>query len=1065
MLRLVPVAVLASLLALSSAAPRMTLAGQASAGGSGISYNREIRPILVEHCFSCHGADSGSRQADLRLDRRENAIESGAIVPADSDSSPVIDRIFSDDPEVVMPPPATKKPLSAQQKELLTQWIATGAEYEPHWSFIPPVKPSLPSVTNEAWPRNEIDRFILAGLEAAGLEPAPEADRRSLARRAALDLTGLPPDPVALEAFVADPRPDAYEAYVDALLTSPAWGEHRGRHWLDYARYADTHGIHFDNEREMWTFRQWVIQAFNDNLPFDEFTTLQLAGDLVDLGAAASRQDVLDAKIGSGFNRCNITTNEGGVIADEYIVLYARDRTETTATVWMGLTAGCAVCHDHKFDPFSMKDFYALSAFFNNTTQAAKDGNVKDTPPILPVPRAEDGPRFVELETTLVAAQTAVATRRKEARAVFEAFVAAATPESISAALPQDTPLVRLPATALTAGRAGVEMIGKQSELPLAEKAGLVTGPDGAPALLLEGKAAEIATAGDFEYDQPFTVGLWLRVPGIDSAYAVVARLDEPAEYRGWDLWVQGRRVAMHLAHSWPEDAFKVVAESQLPADVWTYVTLTYDGSGAAEGVRIYYDGILQPLKIENNRFQKHTIRTQAPFTIGSRTPGSPAHGVGLTDLTIHGRSFSAAEVEGFAKAGVLGRLAELPVEQRSAAAAGLYDWWLGSHDEAFGAASRRVADLAGERVAMLSRGSIAHVMNEKPGEPTAAILDRGEYDRPKGQVPADTPEVLPPFPADLPRNRLGLAEWLLRPEHPLTARVTVNRFWQEVFGTGLVRTSGDFGITGELPSHPELLDWLAVDFREHGWDVKRLFRHVVTSAAYRQSVGITPEKLAADRDNRLLSRGPRYRLDAEVIRDQALAVSGLLVRRLGGPSVKPYQPDGVWTAVAMPESNTKKYVAGSGDDLYRRSLYWFWKRSAPPTSLDIFNAPSREVCVVRRDRTNTPLQALVTLNDPQFVEAARALADAAVAHSTDDRVRLDFVSRRLLARPLAADEQALVLTTLADLAAAYRGDPAAASQLVAVGESKPVSVDAPTLAAWTMLVNELMNLDEVLCK
>jgi len=320
------------------------------AAAAEISFNRDIRPILVEHCFSCHGADSGSRQADLRLDRRDDAIEFGAIAAGDPDSSPMLDRVFSDDPEEVMPPPATKKPLSAAQKELLTQWIAAGAEYEPHWSFIPPVKPSLPPVTNQAWGRNEIDRFILAGLEAAGLEPAPEADRRSLARRVALDLTGLPPDPVAVEAFVADPRPEAYEAYVDALLTSPAWGEHRGRYWLDYARYADTHGIHFDNEREMWTFRQWVIQAFNDNLSFDEFTTLQLAGDLVDLGGDASPDDRLDARIGSGFNRCNVTTNEGGVIDEEYVVLYARDRTETTATVWMGLTAGCAVCHDHKFD-------------------------------------------------------------------------------------------------------------------------------------------------------------------------------------------------------------------------------------------------------------------------------------------------------------------------------------------------------------------------------------------------------------------------------------------------------------------------------------------------------------------------------------------------------------------------------------------------------------------------------------------------------------------------------------------------------------------------------------------
>jgi hypothetical protein len=1065
MLRLVSVAVLAGLLVFGLTSFGPTLASPSAAGTAEISFNRDIRPILVEHCFSCHGADSGSRQADLRLDRRDDAIEFGAIVAGDPDSSPMLDRVFSDDPEEVMPPPATKKPLSAAQKELLTQWIAAGAEYEPHWSFIPPVKPPLPPVANEAWPRNEIDRFILAGLQAAGLEPAAEADRRTLARRAALDLTGLPPEPAAVEAFVADSRPDAYERYVDLLLTSPAWGEHRARHWLDYARYADTHGIHFDNEREMWTFRQWVIEAFNADMPFDEFTTLQLAGDLIDLGPAASLDDQLAARIGSGFNRCNVTTNEGGVIDEEYVVLYARDRTETTATVWMGLTAGCAVCHDHKFDPFSMKDFYALSAFFNNTTQAAKDGNVKDTPPILPVPRPEDRQEFTVLEAAVATARAAVAARREEARSSFAAFVANVTPESIRAELPQDTPLVQLPVGVVSERGIGVELLGKQSELPLADKAAVAAGPHGGPALTLAGKAAEIATAGDFEFDQPFTVGLWLRVPGIDSAYAVVARMDEPAQYRGWDLWVQGRRVAMHLSHAWPEDAFKVVAETQLPADVWTYVTLTYDGTGTAEGVKVYYDGVQQQLKIENNKFKKHTIRTQVPLTVGSRTPGSPAHGVSVTDLAIHGRAFSAVEVEGLAKAGSLSRLAELPAAERPAAAAGLFDWWLGSQDEPYIAASRRLADLNGKRTELLRRGSIAHVMNEKPGVPMAAILDRGEYDRPKEQVTADTPEVLPPYPDDLPRNRLGLAKWLLRPEHPLTARVTVNRFWQEIFGTGLVRTAGDFGITGELPSHPELLDWLAVDFREHGWNVKRLFRQFVTSAAYRQAAVMTPEKLADDRDNRLVSRGPRYRLDAEIIRDQALAASGLLVRKLGGPSVKPYQPDGVWAAVAMPESNTRKYVAGSGDELYRRSLYWFWKRSAPPTSLDIFNAPSREVCVVRRDRTNTPLQALVTLNDPQFVEAARALADAALAWSTNDSLRLDFIARRLLARPLEADEQELVLATLAELSAHYRADPGAAADLVAVGASKPQASEPATLAAWTMLVNQLMNLDEVLCK
>jgi len=1040
-------------------------AGTVAAAESAVSYNRDIRPILVENCFSCHGSDSGSREADLRLDRRDDAIEYGAIVAGDPDSSVMLDRIYSDDPEEVMPPPELKKTLTAEQKDLLTRWIKEGAEYEPHWSFIPPTKPEPPAVEDEGWIKNPIDRFILARLEADGLGPAPEADRRTLARRAALDVTGLPPDPAAVEAFVADARPDAYERYLDTLFASPAWGEHRGRHWLDYARYADTHGIHFDNEREMWTFREWVIDAFNDNLPFDRFTELQLAGDLVDLGPEADPAAVLEARIGSGFNRCNMTTNEGGIIDEEYIVLYARDRTETTATVWMGLTAGCAVCHDHKFDPVSMKDFYALSAFFNNTTQQARDGNVKDTPPVVPVPRPEDVSRLAELEQAAPVARRSVAERRDGARPAFEAFLARLTEASLRAVLPPDTPLVSLPLAEGEGTKTHVSLLGKETDLPLAEATRWQAGPAGRPAITLDGKAAEIATAGDFEQDQPFTVSCWIKPPAVDSAYAVVARMDVAAAYRGWDLWVQGRRAAMHLINAWPGDAFKVVAEAQLPADAWTFVTLTYDGSGSPEGVAIYYDGRRQKLKVENNRFKRTTVRTTAPLTVGSRTPGDAAHGVGLADLTILGRALSEADVGGISRADTLAELVRLPPDDRAEAAAGLYDWWLGAFDEAFISATATLADIEREIAAIKARGTIAHVMNEKPGMPTAHMLDRGEYDKPTEQVTADTPEALPPFPDDLPRNRLGLAKWLLLPEHPLTARVTVNRFWQEVFGTGLVRTAGDFGITGELPSHPELLDWLAVDFREHGWDVKRLFRQMLTSNAYRQAATVTPGKIAADRDNRLLSRGPRFRMDAEMIRDQALAASGLLVEKLGGPSVKPYQPPGVWAAVAMPESNTKSYVAGTGADLYRRSLYWFWKRSAPPTSLDIFNAPSREICTVTRERTNTPLQALVTLNDPQFVESARALADLALGHPGDETARINFIARRLLARPLQSDEHAIAAASLADLSAYYSLHPGDAADLVAVGESPPRAADLPQLAAWTMLVNQLMNLDEVLCK
>jgi hypothetical protein len=764
-----------------------------------VLFNRDIRPILAENCFPCHGPDSAARKAGLRLDRREVAVKIGAIVPGKTDESELVSRVFSGDPAERMPPPASHKQLTAAQKDLLRRWIAAGAEYQPHWALIAPVRPQPPPVTNPAWGRNPIDAFVLSALQQRGLQPAPEADRRTLARRLSLDLTGLPPAPAEVEAFVKDPSPAAYENLVDRLLASPRWGEHRGRYWLDAARYADTHGIHFDNYREMWSYRDWVIEAFNRDLPFDRFTIEQLAGDL--LPDATPEQ-----RVASGFNRCNITTNEGGAIAEEYLVLYARDRTETTARVWLGLTAGCAVCHDHKFDPLTQKEFYQMSAFFNNTTQGAMDGNVKDTPPVLFLPA--------------------------------------------------------------------------------------------------------------------------------------------PADRRRWPA------LAKELA-----DAKRQVEERK-------------------------------------------------------KKPG-------------------------------------------------------GDLDKSYQELTARVAALEKEEAAAKARGTAAHVMQERNEPARAFLLYRGEYDKRREPLTAETPALLPPMPADLPKDRLGFARWLLRPEQPLTARVAVNRFWQEVFGAGLVRTAEDFGVNGELPSHPELLDWLAVEFRESGWDVKKLFRLLVTSAAYRQAAVATPEKLEKDPQNRLLSRGPRFRMDAEMVRDYALAAGGLLVAKIGGPSVKPYQPDGVWEAVAMMESNTRNYQRDHGESLYRRSMYTFWKRAAPPASMDIFNAPSRETCTVRRERTNTPLQALVTLNDPQFVEAARHLAESALREGgATAESRLDFAARRLLARSFRPEESTSVLATLGKLLDHYRAHPEQAKDLLAVGEAKvDPAPDAATLAAWTMLMNQLLNLDEVLNK
>ena len=1023
-------------------------------------YNHDIRPILADNCFACHGPDSASRKANLRLDRREAAVEMNAIVPGKPDESEILKRIVSHDPEERMPPPATKKSVTPAQLATLTQWISAGAEYQSHWSLIAPRRGELPVVKNAGWVRNPIDRFILARLEQAGLTPVAEADRRTLARRLSLDLTGLPPEPALVESFVSDKDDNAYEKLVDKLLASPQWGEQRGRYWLDAARFADTHGIHIDNYREIWAYRDEVIAAFNRNQPFDQFTLEQLAGDLLPNPTVGQR-------IASGFNRCNITTSEGGAIDEEYLVLYTRDRTETVGSVWLGLTVGCAVCHDHKFDPISQREFYSLSAFFNNTTQRAMDGNVKDTPPILRVPLPSDRPRLEELEQQMAQAKQDLETRRGAAQKTFDTWLAAKQGTTPALELPTKSLYVH---ASLSEGQGKVTQVSvdnKPQKVALAESASWQPGPSGSKALQPQGAALSLDGVGDFDSDQPFTCSAWIYTSPNDSNGTVCARMDNTQGFRGWDFWVQRRQFGTHIVHRWPDNALKVVAANQAPANTWVHVAVSYDGSGKASGVHVYYDGVEQQTAVEADQLSEST-RNSVPLRVGQRHTAQPLSGTAIQDLRIYKRALTKAEVTSLAKATqFVGFLAKPAAKRTEAEKQQLYQWWLGTHDDQYEAIAAQLTRAEKQRNDLSRRGTIAHVMQEKPAPPMAYILHRGAYDQRRDEVKPATPQALPALPAALPRNRLGLAQWLLLPENPLTARVTVNRFWQELFGAGLVRTAGDFGIAGEAPSHPELLDWLAVDFRESGWDVKRLYKLMVMSAAYRQSAVATPEKLEADPANRLLSRGPRFRMDAEMVRDCALATSGLLVPKIGGPSVKPYQPPGVWEAVAMLESNTHTYKRDSGEALYRRSMYTFWKRSAPPALMDIFNAPSRESCTVRRERTNTPLQALATLNDPQFVEAARGLAQRALKDGgATPRERIDYVYLRLLSRTPRDEERSVVEASLAELLAYYRDHLDDAKKLLAVGESKrDEALDPATHAAWTMLANQLMNLDEVLNK
>ena len=1028
-----------------------------------IRYNRDVRPILAENCFACHGPDSAARKAELRLDKftEATALKGGVtpIVPGKPEASEVVRRITGQGP--LMPPPVGHKSLTAAQIAVLKRWIADGAVYEQHWAYTAPKRAALPVVKDAAWVRNPIDRFVLARLEKAGLKPAPEADRRTLARRVSLDLTGLPPDPADVEQFVNDKSPKAYEKMVDKFLASPQWGEHRAKYWLDAARYADTNGIHIDNYREIWAYRDWVIKAFNKNMPFDQFTIEQIAGDLLPT-------PTLDQRIATGFNRCNITTNEGGAITEEYAVLYARDRTETTSAVFLGSTLNCTVCHDHKFDPFTQKDFYSMSALFNNTTQPIMDGNISNTPPVMLVPREEDRPRFDAATTELAAAKKEADARKAAALTDFEAWLGKADAQTFAGDVPTDG--MRFQA-ALSEGQGRAVLAhldGKDVHLTAAADPKWDAGSVAAKAFQRQPNTAlEVPGAGDFEKDQKFSYAAWVKVPNANANGAIMARMDDMHDFRGWDMWLQGSRVATHIIDKWPTDALKVVARNPLSPGKWHHVCVTYAGGAKPDSVHIYIDGIAQDMDVESNTL-KGSIHTDVPFKIGQRHSTSGVDGVSIQDVRLYGRMLTADEAARLGRASRAGYLVSRGTPALTAPEKDeLFAGWLTSKDEAYRALSAKVAALDAEQRAIKARGTEAHVMQERSEEAQAYILYRGDYDKRRDPVKPGTPAVFPPLPADYPRNRLGFAKWLMRPEHPLTARVTVNRFWQEVFGTGLVQTTADFGVNGEIPTHPELLDWMAVEFRESGWDIKKFYKLVVMSATYRQAGTITPEKMQRDPKNRLLSRGPRFRMDAEMIRDYALASSGLLVRKIGGPSVKPYQPDGVWEAVAMNESNTRYYKRDMGDNLYRRSLYTFWKRSAPPASLDIFNAPSRENCTVRRDRTDTPLQALVTLNDVQYVEAARMLAQRALKEGgASPKAQVDFIAERLLARPFRTAEQPVVQKSLADLQSFYDAHPKEAAQLLMVGDTKAdPNVKPERLAAWTMLVNQLMNLDEVLTK
>jgi len=1014
---------------------------RASAAEEKVDFNRDIRPILSNTCFKCHGFDDKTRQADLRLDVPEGAtkkLESGAVavVPGKLAESELVRRITAADPAERMPPADSGKFLKPEQIELLKRWVAEGAEFKQHWSFLPPVRPTPPVVTPAAERiANPIDQFISARLEKAGLSPSPPADKVTLLRRVTLDLTGLPPTLAEVEAFLADDSPQAYEAVVDRLLKGPRYGEHMARYWLDAARYGDTHGLHLDNERSMWPYRDWVVRAFNENLPFDRFTVEQLAGDQLP-------EATLDQLVASGFNRCNVSTSEGGSIDEEVRVRYAVDRTETMSTVFLGLTLGCAVCHTHKFDPVSQKEFYQLYAFFNSAADAAMDGNALSPPPIKKLATPEQAAQLKALDEQIAGVNKQTA----ELLASIE-YTDPGASESAAAAEPKEFVWID------DAAPSGAKLEGNSEWKFVTKENGQV----------FSGEKATTRKASDLS--QHFFTGAspGLKVGEGDKlfAYVYLDPADPPQE-----IMLQWNDGSWEHRCYWGSDVIPwggANSASRLPMG-----KLPQAGEWVRLEVEAAKVGLAAGAVINGWAFTQHGGTTfWDKAGIVTRTPQVGAGFESLAAWEAFEKSQKKSDVPGDVKEALKVETEKRNDDQKKK----IRDYFVQNvcttTRPKFDPLRKQLEELNKQKGRVDGTIPVSLVMADMPAKRDTFILVRGAYDKPGDKVEANVPAILPPLPEGAPRNRLTLARWLVDPQHPLTARVTVNRFWQQYFGTGIVKTAEDFGSQGSWPTHPELLDWLARDFIDCGWDVKRLQKLIVMSATYRQSSRVTKELLARDPANELLARGPRFRLDAEVIRDSALFTSGLLIEQPGGKAVKPYQPEGLWEAVGFQGSNTAKYKPDGGAANYRRTLYTFWKRTAPPPSLMTFDAPSREACTVRRSRTNTPLQALALMNDVQYVEAARKLAERVMTEGgAAPAERLAHGFRLATSRQPTADEAAILVASFDAHLKKYQADKPAAEKLIALGESKRnAALDAAELAAYTLVCNLILNLDEVVTK
>jgi hypothetical protein len=1126
-----------------------------------LDFNQDVQPILASRCFSCHGPDPEMRKAGLRLDLAEWAMKKreghpDAIVAGHPEKSELVKRIQSKDPKYLMPQTehGEAKPMRADEIAILKEWIKQGAVYRPHWAFEVPARPAVPhhSASNGGG-ENPIDNFIFARLQREGLQPSAEADKPALIRRVTLDLTGLLPTPEEVQAFVSNSSPNAYEKLVDRLLAKPTFGEQRARYWLDYARYADTYGLHFDNSRDIWPYRDYVIQSFNNNKPFDQFAMEQIAGDLMPM-------KTLDPLIGSGYVRLGVSSNEGGTISEELRVNIARERTEAFGATFMGITVGCAVCHDHKFDPTTQRDFYSLSAFFNNLDEKPFNDDRPVWAPVVRVPKADKAEAYNRVLVRRSELQQRLDTMRLDARNLVTQWLAAKTDPA--RAVSGDKLIIRL---RLDEGT-GEEL---KNSAPNANPATFKTTtmkPEWGETTWLwpdfrmqSSTRVPLGQAGDYEASHAFSAGGWFMFraapfhPG--SFGTLISKMGSTQHDRGWELAADDNGIlSVALVNQAPKEgkpekkpkkedekkdprkkpteakeafnyptpqdlskkdlapnkppeqlkaekeeetkakakekeeakkkkpapvetpgenvpevAIRVAAVKPLSLDnAWKHLFFAYDGSGNASGVKIYVDGVQVATHVVKNNLGKATIRTDAPMQLGWRNPDEhPAKDARYQDVRLYARTLAIDEVRRLPFEDYVAEITTQPPAQWTADQWHVInEFYLNNVDPTWRGIKREIAALDAQLDQLSAGGDLTLVSWEKPTVPYAHVLTRGVYTARTERVGADTPHFLPPLPANELRNRLALAKWTVSPDNPLTARVTVNRMWYELFGCGLVETTEDFGIMGQRPSHPQLLDWLAVEFRDNGWNIKHMYKLMVMSATYRQS-SKAGSQLAKDPRNVLLSRGPRFRMDAEMVRDIGLQSSGLLVGKIGGPSVKPYQPPSIWEQVSYPTSDTVHYAQEHGDALHRRSLYTYVKRMAPLPNMDAFDAPTRDVVCTRRQRTDTPLQALVTMNDVQWVEAARGVAERVIRETgPDPEQRINRMGMILLAR-VPPPQMAVVLEKSFDeMQKHYAANPKDAHSLVNLGEKRrDTSIREPELAAWTMIASEMLNLDETINK